>query len=73
MSAPPRIKPPKILVFDSGLGGLTVFREIIKARPDAHFFYIADDARFPYGRISEEELIPRVLGIIGEALSLIHI
>ena len=60
--------PPKILVFDSGLGGLTVFREIIKARPDAHFFYLADDARFPYGRISEDELIPRVLGIIGEAI-----
>ena len=60
--------PPKILVFDSGLGGLTVFREIIKARPDAHYFYIADDARFPYGRISEDELIPRVLGIIGEAI-----
>jgi glutamate racemase len=26
---------PTILVFDSGLGGLTVFREIVKARPDA--------------------------------------
>lgn len=58
-----------ILVFDSGLGGLTVFREVIKARPDARYFYLADDARFPYGRISESELIPRVLDIIGAAIT----
>lgn len=60
--------PPTILVFDSGLGGLTVFREIVKARPDARYFYVADDARFPYGRISKDELVPRVLGVIGEAI-----
>jgi glutamate racemase len=69
MPAPPNIQPARILVFDSGLGGLTVFREVIKARPDAQYFYVADDARFPYGRISEEELIPRVLGIIGDAIA----
>ena len=60
--------PPKILLFDSGLGGLTVFREVIKARPDATYFYLADDARFPYGRISQDELVPRVLDIIGKAI-----
>jgi glutamate racemase len=60
--------PPKILVFDSGLGGLTVFREIIKARPDAQYFYLADDARFPYGRIPEGELIARVVDIVGSAI-----
>jgi glutamate racemase len=38
---------PTILVFDSGLGGLTVLRELVKARPDAHFVYAADDAFFP--------------------------
>ena len=41
--------PPTILVFDSGLGGLTVFREVAKARPDARYVYVADDAFFPYG------------------------
>ena len=41
-------RPPRILVFDSGLGGLTVFRELVKARPDASFIYVADDAAFPY-------------------------
>ena len=38
---------PTILVFDSGLGGLTVFSEVLKARPDARFVYAADDAGFP--------------------------
>jgi glutamate racemase len=56
---------PTILVFDSGLGGLTVFREIAKARPDAGLIYTADDAGFPYGNIAEPDLIARVLTIIG--------
>lgn len=51
---------PTILVFDSGLGGLTVFREIVPLRPDARFVYAADDAGFPYGRLSEVELNDRV-------------
>jgi glutamate racemase len=41
---------PTILLFDSGLGGLTVFAEVLKARPDARFVYAGDDAGFPYGR-----------------------
>ena len=41
---------PTILVFDSGLGGLTVFAEVLRARPDAQLVYAADDAGFPYGR-----------------------
>ncbi len=61
--------PPAILVFDSGLGGLTVFRELIKARPDARYVYLADDARFPYGDLAEDVLVPRVLEVVGEALA----
>ena len=49
------IRPPTILVFDSGVGGLTVFSELMKARPDARFVYAADDAGFPYGRLTEDE------------------
>jgi len=56
---------PTILVFDSGLGGLTVFREIAAARPDARLVYAADDACFPYGQIPEPDLIARVLTVIG--------
>ena len=62
---------PTILVFDSGLGGLTVFSEVLKARPDARFVYAADDAGFPYGRLSEPVLAARVLTVM-ERLIGIH-
>src|ERR1700738_3454146 len=50
-----------ILVFDPGLGGLTVFREVLKARPDATYVYVADDAFFPYGSHGEASLVERVV------------
>jgi glutamate racemase len=56
-------------LFDSGLGGLTVLREIVAARPDAHYVYVADDAFFPYGHHSEEQLVARVVPLIGELIS----
>jgi glutamate racemase len=56
-------------VFDSGLGGLTVLREIVQARPDAHYVYVADDTFFPYGHHSEEAIIARVVPLIGELIS----
>ncbi len=62
-------KPPTILVFDSGLGGLTVLREIVKSRPDAHYVYVADDAFFPYGHHGEEEIVARVVPLIGELIA----
>ena len=61
--------PPTILVFDSGLGGLTVLREVVKARPDAHYIYVADDAFFPYGHHGEEQIIARVVPMIGELIA----
>lgn len=57
-------RAPTILVFDSGLGGLTVFDEVRKARPDARFVYAADDAGFPYGRLDEGALVARVLAVM---------
>ncbi|WFU28092.1 glutamate racemase [Bradyrhizobium sp. CB1717] len=57
-----------ILVFDSGLGGLTVLREVVAARPDAHYVYVADDAFFPYGHHSEDEIIARVVPLMGELI-----
>jgi glutamate racemase len=61
---PRMMRFPKILVFDSGVGGLTVFRQVARARPDAHFVYVADDALFPYGKIPESELIERVVSLM---------
>jgi glutamate racemase len=56
-------------MFDSGLGGLTVLREVVKARPDAHYVYVADDAFFPYGHHGEDEIIDRVVPMIGELIA----
>jgi glutamate racemase len=61
---------PTILIFDSGLGGLTVFSEVLKARPDARFVYAADDAGFPYGRLSEPVLVARVLAVMERLIGL---
>ncbi len=58
-----------ILVFDSGLGGLTVFREVVKARPDARYVYVADDAFFPYGRHGEDALVGRVVPLMAELIA----
>ena len=60
---------PTILVFDSGLGGLTVFREIVKLRPRARYVYVADDAYFPYGQHTEDEIVARVVPLIGELIA----
>jgi glutamate racemase len=64
-----RPQSPTILVFDSGLGGLTVLREIVKARPDARYVYVADDAWFPYGQYSEDVIIARAVPLVGELIA----
>ena len=58
-----------ILLFDSGLGGLTVYREVAAARPDADFVYVADDAAFPYGAIAEGALIERVVALMDSLIA----
>src|SRR5258707_1560678 len=60
---------PAILIFDSGLGGLTVFREVVKARPDASYVYVADDAFFPYARHSEAQLTGHVVPLMQELIA----
>ncbi len=62
--SPVSILAPTILVFDSGVGGLSVFQEIAKARPDARFIYAADDAGFPYGALSDAALVARVDSVL---------
>jgi len=41
-------------VFDSGFGGLTVLRSLVKALPEYNFLYLGDNARSPYGTRSYE-------------------
>ncbi len=57
-------RAPRALVFDSGLGGLSVLAEIRRLRPDVEIVYAADDAAFPYGRLSETALIARVEAVM---------
>src|ERR1700712_796389 len=60
---------PTILVFDSGLGGLTVFAEVLRMRPDANLVYAADDAGFPYGAWSEAALVERVNTVMDQLIT----
>lgn len=41
-------------VFDSGYGGLTILKEILKALPEYNYLYLGDNARTPYGNRSKE-------------------
>ncbi len=55
---PPTHRPKQlpIAVFDSGVGGLTVLHECLVSLPAEDFVYLGDDAEFPYGAKSAEEL-----------------
>jgi glutamate racemase len=44
-------------VFDSGVGGLTVLREIVRRTPAESTIYLGDNARAPYGVRSDEEVL----------------
>ncbi|WP_434511284.1 glutamate racemase [Desulfitobacterium sp. AusDCA] len=44
-------------MFDSGVGGLTVMKEILERIPEVRIIYLGDTARVPYGNRSKEELI----------------
>jgi glutamate racemase len=50
-------------IFDSGVGGLSVAREIRRALPAEHLLYVADTAYVPYGDRGEEEVRARTLAI----------
>lgn len=55
---------PTVLVFDSGVGGLSVYDEIRKLLPDLHYLYAFDNVAFPYGEKSEEFIVERVVAIV---------
>lgn len=63
----PELKP--ILVFDSGIGGLTVLREARVLMPERHFIYVADDAGFPYGNWEEPALKERIIALFDRLLA----
>ncbi len=58
-----------ILVFDSGIGGLTVLRELRVLMPGRRFIYAVDDEGFPYGDWEEKALIARMSDILGKLIA----
>ena len=54
-----------ILLFDSGVGGLSVLGAVRAALPDAPIIYAADNGGLPYGPKSEAEVAARVCGLLG--------
>ena len=61
--------PGPILVFDSGIGGLSVLRALREKMPEARFLYVADDAAFPYGDREETALRDHVVALIGALIA----
>jgi len=53
-----------VLVFDSGVGGLSVYDEIRHLLPDLHYIYVFDNVAFPYGEKSEAFIVERVVEIV---------
>jgi glutamate racemase len=49
-----KARRPTIGVFDSGFGGLTVLKQLVRLIPDADYLYFGDTARLPYGSKSVE-------------------
>lgn len=54
------VRNPQVMVFDSGVGGLSIVREIQQTLPGCDLIYASDNAAFPYGTKSEAELVERV-------------
>lgn len=72
ISAPMAEPSAPILIFDSGVGGLTVLAEVRELLPDAPVIYVADRAALPYGDKSEAEIAARVSGLLGRLAERFH-
>jgi len=57
-------KRPRVLVFDSGVGGLSISREIIARTEGIELHYLSDNSAFPYGEKTTEELIQRASHVL---------
>ncbi|QHM96928.1 glutamate racemase [Kosakonia sacchari] len=64
LAATPSDARPSVLVFDSGVGGLSVYDEIRHLLPDLHYIYAFDNVAFPYGEKSEAFIVERVVEIV---------
>ena len=60
---------PRILVFDSGIGGLSIAASIHQSLPGIDLVYLADNAGFPYGEQPESVVIKRCTTLIMDTLA----
>ena len=56
-------------IFDSGIGGVTVFKKILEKIPNGHFIYYSDSINNPYGDKSRDELINIVDNIVNKLIN----
>ncbi len=61
-----------LLLFDSGVGGLTVLAEVRKVLPGAPVIYVADYAALPYGEKTEAQIAARVPALLGRLVERHH-
>ena len=54
------MRTKQVLIFDSGVGGLSVYQAIRKKNPNIDSFYLFDNACFPYGELDDDFLIKRL-------------
>ncbi|MDP5255756.1 MULTISPECIES: glutamate racemase [unclassified Vibrio] len=59
-------KTPSLLVFDSGMGGLSILAAVKARCPYLDFHYLFDNAGYPYGELPAEVLIERVDSLIAQ-------
>lgn len=71
MTSPPPANAP-ILLFDSGVGGLTVLDALRQHLPEAPVLYAADLAGLPYGSKTEAQVAARVCGLLGRMAERFH-
>jgi len=69
MTDTPNLPHAKILVFDSGVGGLSILAQIRRRLPHCNYVYACDNQAFPYGTKAEEELVQRVDEVLKALIS----
>lgn len=63
----PKVKVKRVLFFDSGVGGLSVLKEVCSLNPEIEAYYLFDNECFPYGDKSDKFLIERIEKLIQRA------
>ncbi|MBE8167873.1 MAG: glutamate racemase [Shewanella sp.] len=64
--------PQPILVFDSGIGGLSVLSEIKQRLPKQDYHYLFDNMRLPYGELDDQELIEGAVKLITDTVNALN-